>query len=340
MDGLFASNNYNLDLPNCVKATVKISGDRIIFCDTRTEYIRVKKSGTRKGAKGYTIKQQKIPIIHGQIIIPQSEKFNVFGIAGDHGCGATLYQIKKYKNRQILRINDLPTGGGRWLNGEAQKQLQFQHKKWIKQQPMEIRGILHKYSDPYKLGTLGSGNHFVHLVGTADNLKMVIHSGSRGLWSKLVESGELPKEYSDKTAKLLRATEQYAELNRDLMATFIATGTLKSHMPKKIVNETHTRLSEEYGIPLIQKNVIVNSYERKHMILGNSESGVGFHKEHKNPYIVHGTGPLWGTKGRFISINHLHEKFDENGKRLPNKNILKHIYNFEKHRTKDGLYLI
>lgn len=307
MNGLFEHVNFDASLPDLVKAHIEISGSKILFKDSRPG----------------------CSLIHGQLIIPQSSLFNTFSIAGDHGCGASLFECPKKFNENVAKktLPHLATGGNTVSHTQLKKQITYQTSKFISSLDPEIRPII-THCHEGRLGSLGSGNHFVHFVRKDNRPHLVVHTGSRGLYSTICKKRLIDPTFTPKTEKILVACEKYAELNRRLIANFVLKGDYKNQYTPYI-NETHTKLDRTFGIPLIQKNITKNYLRPNHMILGNEESGVALLNTQKqpylSPYIVHGSGPLWGHKGKFQTINN-----------IKNATILNSILNYSQHRSKGG----
>jgi hypothetical protein len=283
-----------------------------------------------KGTINYTDERPHVSFAHGRILIPSDPKFNIKGIAGDHGCGATIYRTNLNVETFKRRASKIPTGPNFWNKSLITKEMVEEANK-IKF-PKKFKQYLNQeVGKPEEIiGSLGSGNHFIHMVTDKEKNKyLVIHTGSRGAYVKTVDRliTSYGSKLTDNWKRSLKSCEKLAQLNRDTIAWFMETGdlSLDRRLQKRqnlLFDETHTKLDESWTEPVIQKN-ITRTRPEGNLVLGSPTSGVHIYKELKDPYVIHGTGPQYGQKGKFV---HAHLGED-----------LTSLANFNRH-TKGGGY--
>lgn len=117
---------------------------------------------------------------------------NIIGV--DQSCRISAYKIAGKQTRDYFKLDKvikekIPTGkGGKRKNihsllinpteedGEKIELLKQYTKDWLQQSPD---------SELYKIGTLGSGNHFISLEKGESGLWLIIHSGSRNFGNRM-----------------------------------------------------------------------------------------------------------------------------------------------------------
>ncbi|MCR5261721.1 MAG: RtcB family protein [Candidatus Gastranaerophilales bacterium] len=117
---------------------------------------------------------------------------NIIGV--DQSCRVSAYKIEGKQTRDYLKLDKvikekIPTGTGgkrkelhRLISNPTEKDgenielLRKYTKDWLKEEPD---------TELYKIGTLGSGNHFISLEKGETGLWLILHSGSRNFGNRM-----------------------------------------------------------------------------------------------------------------------------------------------------------
>lgn len=268
-------------------------------------------------------------IVHGQLLFPMRKGFKMRSVAGDHGCGAAIYNIQK-KDVEIIkrRMHTLPTGGRHWdskilSNADLQGVSQLNWKD-------SIDSSMANELDPRsRIASLGQGNHFCHIVRKENDYKLVVHVGSRGMFSEALPylKSTLGERPTHEFYSLMQTCESFAHLNRDAIANYLVTGKLTDdgtllngeHFP-------HTRFDMIGSVPVIQKNIIKNKKKsNKNLILGSPSGGVGFVSSDER-YLIHGSGPDPAVTGGFLNPETI------------TGDVWVSVFNFDRHTAGGGSY--
>lgn len=279
-----------------------------------------------------TFKDNNNSLIHGSMLNPACNEFKFKSIASDHGCGATVFNLKDISEDEIkkkIRKNCkyLPTGGNEWSEQIIASNSRVFSKRYFPDNQVFNEYNFNFKRENSKLGSLGSGNHFVHLVGNGSDYKLVVHSGSRGLPLRhipTISSDPNFSTFNKNWKQFLQGCEWFAEDNRETIGNFVLTGKLgiKPDNVSKLSHYTHTKVHYDNGYPLITKNITKTNPNELNLVLGSPSSGVSFITPPEDPYFIHGTGPDFGHKGKFKDTSfgkHYHS-----------------IYSFDRHDSKGG----
>ena len=245
----------------------------------------------------------------GNAILP-----NVVGI--DIGCGITLAQIKAKKCEfqkldSVIRDN-VPSG--------------FMIRKKIHRFAenfdfdfLYCSSSIRKDKALYRLGTLGSGNHFIEVDKDADgSLFVVVHSGSRHLGKEVTEyylnKGQqalkeqgihIPYELTYLEGSLmeqylhdLMIVQDFATLNREIILDELCKGmkwkVLDSY--SCIHNYVESSTTSYNGLPILRKGAISAKLGERVIIPINMRDGIllgtGLGNEDWNASAPHGAGRI------------------------------------------------
>jgi hypothetical protein len=288
-------------LGKAVEANIIASDDRMVFKDSSNS------------------------LVHGQLLVPESHALKITSVAGDHGCGASVFDLPKNFNLDTFkkRCTTLPTGGNTW-----EKQFNSNLVSQVRSLPFpsSARPIIDHHNLYDRIGSLGSGNHFVHVVRRGKKQKLVVHTGSRGMAVQTIPQWSETEglSYNRTYRTFLRQSEKFAEMNREAIANYLVNGSLTTDYPLPHDHYTHTRIDTSLGFPLIQKNVTRTRKDGRNLVLGSPSSGVSFVNPIDDPFYIHGSGPRFGEKGQFRSVEEV------GGEQWHS------VFNFDRHSSAGG----
>jgi hypothetical protein len=317
------------------KIVVRQTADRI-FGEDHSIKTGVKAFPLEVSHDRLIVRDGQTNLVHGQLLVASTPTFHIKSAAGDHGCGAASFRIPSGSDISLIqrRMATLPTGGRVWVpsirnRGDLSR---FNGLKF----PDRLEKDVLMLNPSRFAGSLGSGNHFCHIVQKGSERRLVVHTGSRGVLSKLTDPmvRHYGSAYSEEYGQLLRTCERWAQLNRDTIANYLITGRL-TDSPDILsgVHYPHTRLDDMMpSRPVIQKNVTRHKKKTKaepfrDLVLGSPRSSVTF-VDAPGPYVVHGTGPDPEQKGGFLPAPSL------------GGDVWESVYNFDRHVSAGGTTFI